>query len=260
MIKNEDELQTVKELLYSIYKQLKDCYKHFSAIGAPSEIWSIPLNTYTEFCSTAGIIDGKLVKLSDFDRIFIATYTRTEKDRNPRNPDRALVRYQFLEGLIRIADHKYINSGLANNSPSAVTLLLEENIKPFISKFDHHKWRLERYWNEQVDTVIKSYMPILKSIYKKYSGLKTLPGQKKFMSLEEFQRLMNEIEIFNDNCGDRDALLSFNLAMMTQVDELESDRIYQMQFIEFIEAFARIADKYSSAPYLQSEVNIYLDI
>ena len=254
MLKNEDDIKAVKDVLYSIYRNLKDCYRHFAAIGAPSEIWSIPLNTYTEFCSSAGIIDGKLLKLSDFDRIFIATYTRTEKDRNPRNPDRALVRYQFLEGLVRIAEHKYLASGLAGTFSDAVTMLSEENIKPFVSKFDHHKWRVERYLNEQVDAVIKSYLPVFKSIYKKYSGLKTLPGQRKFMSLEEFIRLMNEIKVFNDNCGERDAVLSYNLAMMTQVDELESDRIYQMQFIEFLEAFTRVAEKHSSAPYLQNEV------
>ena len=33
--------------------------------------------------------------------------------------------------------------------------------------------------------------------------------------------------------------------MMLQVDELESDRIFQMTFIEFLEAIGRIADKVS---------------
>jgi len=254
IVKNEEDLKSVRELLHSIYKNLKDCYKHFAAIGAPSEIWSIPLNTYTDFCSSAGIIDGKILKLSDFDRIFIATYTRTEKERNPRNPDRALVRYQFMEGLVRIADQKYIGSGMASTYSEALKLLLQEHVVPYISKFDHQKWRIERYWNEAVDAVVKSYLPILKGVYKKYSGLKTLPGQRKFMSLEEFHRLLNDTGSFNDNCGDRDATLSFNIAMMTQIDELENDRIFQMQFIEFVEALGRIADKYSPAPYGQNEV------
>jgi len=254
IVKNEDDLKSVKQLLYSIYRPLKDCYKHYAAIGAPSEIWSIPLNTYTEFCLSSGIIDGKLMKLSDFDRIFIATYTKTDKEKNPRNPERALVRYQFMEGLVRMADQKYIGNGLAATYKDALDMLVNESVKPFISKFDHQKWRIERYWNEDVDCVVKSYTPILKGAYKKYSGLKTLPGQRKFMSLEEFNGLVSSMDLLTDGLGERDATLYYSLAMMTQVDELGSDRIFQMQYIEFVEALARAADKYSAAPYGKIEV------
>jgi hypothetical protein len=35
----------------------------------------------------------------------------------------------------------------------------------------------------------------------------------------------------------------FNLSIMTQVDEINSDRHCQMYFIEFIEGICRVADK-----------------
>jgi hypothetical protein len=35
---------------------------------------------------------------------------------------------------------------------------------------------------------------------------------------------------------------------MLQIDELDSDRIFQMSFIEFLEALARIAEKLSPIP------------
>jgi len=257
IVKNEEDLKSVRDTLHKIYKNLKECYKYYAAIGAPSEIWSIPMNTYTEFCSSAGVIDGKILKLSDFDRIFIATYTRTEKEKNSRNPDRALVRYQFMEGLVRIADQKYLGTGITNNYKDALKQLIDDNLGAFLSKFDHQKWRVEKYWNEAVDTVLKSYLPILKGAYKKNIGLRTLPGQRKFMCLEEFHRLMGDCGIFNDNLTDRDATLAFSLSMMTQTDELQSDRIYQMQFIEFLEAFARVADKYSASPYGTNDVNYF---
>lgn len=238
-----------------MYPNLKDCYKYYSAVGAPSEIWSIPLNTYTDFCNTCGIIDGKILKLSDFDRIFIATYTKSDKEKNHRNPDRALVRYQFLEGLLRIAEQKYLNSGLAQNYGEAMTMLMEESVKPYVSKFNHHQWRPDSYWNEKVDTVYKSYLPIMRGIFKKYSGLKTMPGHKKFMCLEEFTRLMTDAQAFSDNFGERDATVAFSLGMMSQSDELNSDRIYQMQFVEFLEAFARITEKVSPPPYGYNPIN-----
>ncbi len=35
------------------------------------------------------------------------------------------------------------------------------------------------------------------------------------------------------------------MAMITQIDEINSERKYQMSFIEFLEAIARIAEKLS---------------
>jgi len=222
-------------------------------VGAISEVWSIPLNAYTEFCTKSGIIDSKLLSTSDFDRIFIATYTKSDKTKNPRNPDRALVRHQFMEGIFRMADQKYVSTGVVTSQKEAVKIMLDE-IYPFISSFDNHKWRVERYWNEPVDTVLKSYLPIFRGVYKKYSGLKTLPGQRPFMCLEEFQKLVGDAGMYSDKCGERDALLSYNYAMMTQVDELNSDRIFQMSFLEFLEAISRIIDLASPAPYGESDV------
>ena len=67
------------------------------------------------------------------------------------------------------------------------------------------------------------------------------PGQKPFMSLEEFQKLCFDAELVGDNCAERDLSLFFNLAMMTQIDEVTKDRHFQMQFVEFIEAITRVA-------------------
>ena len=46
--------------------------------------------------------------------------------------------------------------------------------------------------------------------------------------------------------------MAFNLSMMTHVDELESDSIFQMTFVEFLEALARIAEKASPIAYVEN--------
>jgi hypothetical protein len=38
---------------------------------------------------------------------------------------------------------------------------------------------------------------------------------------------------------------AFNLSKLTEVDELERDNIFQMSFVEFLEAIARVAEKIS---------------
>ena len=43
--------------------------------------------------------------------------------------------------------------------------------------------------------------------------------------------------------GTREIGTLYNLSMQTCVDELYSDKHYQMGFLEFVEAFARVADR-----------------
>jgi phosphatidylserine decarboxylase len=48
---------------------------------------------------------------------------------------------------------------------------------------------------------------------------------------------------------EREAYIAFLLSMMTQVDELNKARHYQMSFYEFLEALARVAEKVSILPF-----------
>ena len=49
--------------------------------------------------------------------------------------------------------------------------------------------------------------------------------------------------VCDDNFGAREIGPLFNLAMQTNMDEINKVRHMDMQFIEFVEALARIADK-----------------
>ena len=85
-------------------------------------------------------------------------------------------------------------------------------------------------------------MNILKAVYSLYSVKKVKPGQKGFMCLDEFNEIVLKAELLNENFTAREIGMAFNLAMMTQVQELDTDRQYQMTFIEFLEAITRVAD------------------
>lgn len=65
------------------------------------------------------------------------------------------------------------------------------------------------------------------------------------MCLEELGEICKMANLLDENFAERDIQLAFNLSMMTQVDELNQDRIFQMSFVEFLEAVARVAEKYS---------------
>jgi NLR family CARD domain-containing protein 3 len=149
-----------------------------------------------------------------------------------------------MEVMVRIAEKRYKSSTVSFSE--AVEIMIRDNLLPIYTKYTvAQKWREEKYWNEKCDDVLKAYKFILENVYSRYSVKKVKPSQKKFMCLEEFFDIFKHSNLIDENFVERDVLLAFNLAMMTSVDELSNDRIFQMTFVEFLEAFCRCADKLS---------------
>ena len=95
---------------------------------------------------------------------------------------------------------------------------------------------------------------ILETVYNKYSEKKVRPGEKKFMCLEELIDMCKHANLFDENFVERDVNLAFNMSMMTQVDEITKENFFRMTFVEFLEAFARIAEKLSPSKIGSTEV------
>lgn len=100
------------------------------------------------------------MKLNDIDFEFIVTKAGSKK--SELNPERWLVRFQFLEVFIRIALHKYYKSKVVESQYEAIEKLFKEHLIPVFNKFDCHKWRLENLWNVECDEVFIKYNNILK--------------------------------------------------------------------------------------------------
>lgn len=113
---------------------------------------------------------------------------------------------------------------------------------PVFEKYSSHPWRVEKYWNEQCDNVIKDYETTLKDIYY-YYALPLSPGGPKIMRLNTFIELITATGVTSDQFGAREISQLFGISMQTHVDEIYSNGHMDMRFIEFVEAVARVADK-----------------
>lgn len=79
----------------------------------------------TEFVVAAGLVDNRTLKLSDVDLAFIATCSASvELKGHPRKPERAMVRFQWVEFLVRLAEDKYVKGGVCRTVAEAVRTLL----------------------------------------------------------------------------------------------------------------------------------------
>jgi hypothetical protein len=153
-----------------------------------------------------------------------------------------VIRHEFLELLVRIAMDKYYKSGMVRSESEAVFRLLEVLSKTQLKKYDIGKWKWQRLYNEDCDISLTSKVNFLQTMYNKYSTKLIKPGEKIYLAVEDFLQFCADTEQFTALFTARQATMCFHLAMMHQVNEVDSDRHVKMTFFEFVEAFAMIVE------------------
>ena len=105
-------------------------------------------------------------------------------------------------------------------------MFIQTDVIPFMKNYNCHAWRVKYLWNEECDEVLKTRMDIVQGLYKKfYRQYRNLAGQNvRAMLVDDFLELFGGSGLMSEQCAPRDISVCFNLAMMTQVNELESER------------------------------------
>ena len=134
-------------------------------------------------------------------------------------------------------------------------MMFKNNLEPNYGHLNPQQWRYDRYWNEEVDNIYKSHFPLFDYIYKNYGCHYLKPGEKPFMMVDEFEKFFVTSGLISDTFVQRDIFISFNNAMMTQVDEINKERHIKAVFIEFLEAFGRCCEKLAIPPPNDDEVS-----
>ncbi|CAI2364059.1 unnamed protein product [Moneuplotes crassus] len=245
VIKDELDRKKVKEFLSSIYAPLKECYKYYAGTDFTNNVPSIGTNSFTDLLTISGCIDHNLLKLSDISIDFIATNVG-QRPEDPKfkhlNPERSLVREEFLQIFIRLANSKYLKAKKLLTYNDAIRQLFNDGLLSYMRNFDSNDFRINKLYNESCDMVFKYYIKSMKRLYFTYSGKHTKPGETRFMCYDEFMKLFSDAGVQSDLFGAKELGIIFNLSMMTQVNEITSERHYKMSFDEFIEAVARVAE------------------
>lgn len=240
----EAEVEDIKKALEPHYGWLMCLYRRISSGDVSGEGFGISQLQAGELMMSAGICDGATTKVADIDRFFIAAKVTPAELRKTMVVvnDKTLVRYEFLEILLRVANHHFLKSGVAQNMTEAMALLLQA--------FEQDGRQAEQELNaffralcrEAVDDLFKKYTDLLAALYKRFGGSKTPPGKPKFMALTEFQELLEEAKIHSIlGFQPRQSSYAFRLGMMSQTDESGSSRFQEMTLLEFQVALGAVA-------------------
>ncbi|CAD8082483.1 unnamed protein product [Paramecium sonneborni] len=247
-VKSDYEKMKLKEYFRQKYQLIKDIYKYFSSFGYQPpqfDVFCIQFGQFNKILSP--LIDGENLKQSDLESDLVSIKNNVDS-KYIYNPDKAIIRYQFMEVLFRLANDKYIRSGQCKNFADAVYRLLKELEQHYEILDNSQQWRKQRFWTKEVDMILQFKSPFLKKLYDLASDLtnKKWYFKLKWISIKEFREFCKLYT--NDILSEKQVTVIFNYSMQTQADEVTQDRFLRMTFYEFLEALARVAEKISPAP------------
>ena len=139
VVKDEVEMIQCQKFVLEHYLILENTFRHFSFL-APGDNFSLSSNEWSAMCHATKILTvGPKIDAATCSRVFIASNVNLsarsgKKDTKPEpfdedNPKNALIMYEFIEGIVRLALEKY--SSLPNLRASQKLMrLLTEHIVP----------------------------------------------------------------------------------------------------------------------------------
>lgn len=204
------------------------------------------LTSFTDLANALGLVDNKSVRIADLDTNIRAAVTDSQNTTT-------VTRSEFMEVMLRTALDKYVKTGLCATPLEALRKLVTDNIKPAMGKFDSDRWRYERYLNEDCDLILTAYQESLQRLFTKYSAKNAKYGDKTWMTLEEFLQCCKDLGLMSKTFGPRQAMLCYQLSLITHKDLSSSKGLNQMAFPEFMEAYARVVD-YNDLPEVERAV------
>jgi len=105
LIKDPAEREKVKIVLRENYKYLRDAYKYTAGLDFISNLLSIGNNSFTALMQSCGdFVDNKTMKMSYLDLCRVAAKANDGKARHKMIPSDRIVRHNFLEIALRLAD------------------------------------------------------------------------------------------------------------------------------------------------------------
>jgi len=201
-IKDKDDLEAVRDILEEHYLDLMNIYKYSCCYEMGEDPYDMQINSIMEFCNTCDIPGhpGSGTSQADLDTIFIATNYTQKKIKNC--PDRAVVRFQFLEYVARIALAKYSKPAIPGDDPLepplALDKLMESNVLPMGKSLNSLDLRHEFFWTTKFDRLIIDFQKDIDKLFDKYARSITpasFVGMKPALSIEEFVSLLNATKL-----------------------------------------------------------------
>ncbi|KAG2452450.1 hypothetical protein HYH02_002692 [Chlamydomonas schloesseri] len=252
----DEELGEVRDELDRMVTFIRSAFLYYSMKDGnitTSDVLQMGSNAWLNFCNDAGIVHPtqRGCTVQDLQTIFISVNFEEESDTTEAdaNDDDAMVRFEFMEGIVRAAFGKYIASKKCTDASDAVGMLLEEISNapdlPPEAKVEPNDFRRHRFYTRQVEAVLKEYYDLLLGMYKLYKAR----DRSRLFWPEHWAAFLDSNKLLGLATGveRREAKLIYGWSQALVTDELRRrQRAVSLTFWDFVEAVARLADLISA--------------
>lgn len=242
----DPESEEVQELYDVIFKYGEQIKNIFIQLASRSNFPQIGFMDFSTFSNKVQIPDRKGEGLFGAQNVDIQYTSARQSAQEILDMDPSLLmRYQFVEILVRIAQGKYVQQKICNTVGEALDKLFKDIILP---KYEWLPWQSYRdkvcyqlEVNDVLDTNIAGIQGLIEYYYR---------PRKRFMNRKDAVNLFTkDSSVF---IGDKEALYCFGMSKMTVVEETRTAKFYnKLELCELCEMICRVADsKFKNASHL----------
>ena len=249
-----EEIDEVREALFNCYGTLTDAFEFYSVMGkgfVQSHV--IDIVAFSQFVKDCDIADTNTCKEQDTVNAFeFENAEEVSSDgsngMNDMNDDSALMRFEFLGCVVRLAIIKYVKSGMVFDVSEAVQLLCEKNIQKHLGPqaiCDSNDFRRYRLYNPKVDHILCEHLHMLRGIFDAFaSPIEHKGGSTRMrMGISGWGQFVTAAGLMGDDFDEKEAKLAFAWCQMAVSNEVQPRSVFiSISFEDFLEALARICD------------------
>lgn len=150
------------------YQTIKDCFTYLAGMSKKS---CIDMSNFMSFLEKIKVVDENLT-LKDIETLFEEVNAEPVADQTDHeNPADELVRYEFVEMLVRMADLKYRKPGILQTYAEAFGELFSNVIEPWykLEKNTQVNFRVKHLIVKEVDDLMKCNKINLEKLWKQYA-------------------------------------------------------------------------------------------
>jgi len=178
-------MKEIKDTLFQHLEVINNAFAYYASLGRNSENHdghSMSLAAFFDMMRMCKLVeeDSSFCKTTDLESIFIAVnledsgpnVTHEQRMLNMLNDDNALVRFEFMQSIVRISVAKYIRTKMVSNVSLALKYLFERDLLCKLPPEAHHRpddFRRARLYKEDVDIVLRRNEEKLSQIFAHYS-------------------------------------------------------------------------------------------
>merc|ERR1712216_643209 len=245
--KEERVRYAVRDLLRPKYRQVVVMFQTLSALSsgarACGDVPAVALPSLIGYLNDVDeLFNGKFTA-SDAEEAFHSASTQSEamlkhdflKAKSPGN----LVRYQFLELIIRLACVRFAQQ--AEGEVEAVTQFINSFVVPDANDvISGHEEFFQSLFTEENDVVMKENLEMLRVVYDVFRQQNGWPGLQGSLSHASFVRFLDDLKCYDENCTKVTSPLCWPVGKVIAMDEYDGHEHLVMNFNEFMLAVAFI--------------------